>query len=153
MFLADCFDRKSTQTLSALILDPHPTTHNLGHPERVYVPHFSLWNECMWRDPHNFLSGGGFSIARIRTETQPKRQSFSAGCSWDIRGPDVRMSLTPFWDVPDKTLCKAPSSVVSDGEWLGCPAIWVGMSVPGFGCSPGAFGHFKLYVRKLWADF
>ena len=29
-------------------------------------------------------------------------------------------------DIPTKTLCKLPFSVVLEREWLGCPRIWVG---------------------------
>ena len=56
------------------------------------------------------------------------RQSFWARSSWDIRDPHVGISLTPAWDVPDKTFCKAPFSGVFDREWPGRPTIWVGMS-------------------------
>ena len=47
----------------------------------------------------------------------------------DVPEPGPGMSRT-------KTLCKAPFSVILDGEWPGCPAIWV------VGCTPkGAHGN------------
>ena len=73
-------------------------------------------------------------------EIQPDLQNslnikFLAGIFLGYPGPRRR-------DIPAKTLCKWPFSVVWDREWSGCPGIWVGTS-----------GFAKLYGRKLWADF
>ena len=51
-------------------------------------------------------------------------------------------------DIPEKTLCFRPFSVVFDKEWLGCPGIWVGTSRTWKKFMQENFGLIFRYLNK-----
>ena len=60
---------------------------------------------------------------------------FWAGCSWDIRDPDMRISLTLTLGCPDKSSCKTRFLLFETGMagmYRGFGVL--GCDVPGFGC-------------------
>ena len=88
--------------------------------------------------PRAVLALGGSeavkNLPRIRTKKGSLETDVLAGCSWDMRGANTRISLTPTLGCPVQKLYAGPLSVVLDREWPGCAAIWA------VGCEHGALG-------------
>ena len=65
----------------------------------------------------------------FRTKRTVQRQSLWAGSSWEMRGPDAGISLTPTLGCAGQKLSARHLNLLFwAGFWPGCPAIWVGTS-------------------------
>ena len=102
-----------------------------GAPEIVLnmSPSSTLSAELRWilvqlRFWHGIAKQSDAKDLLIRSEKNSLNIKFLGGIFLGHPGPRR-------WDIPDKTLCKWPFSVVLDREWPGCPGFRSGR--PGFG--------------------